>query len=90
MAHGDCAAVQYSGAGGRDPLFLAQDFIPVIEKEIAPRYEGLEITSFRELADIVDKMVSPTTGKVYHTANPLRHYTSLLGCSGQESTQTHG
>ena len=27
---GDCAAVQYSGAGGRDPLFLAEDFIPVI------------------------------------------------------------
>ena len=25
-------AVQYSGAGGRDPLFLAKDFIPVIEK----------------------------------------------------------
>ena len=68
IAHGDCAAVQYSGAGGRDPLFLAKDFIPVIEKEIAPYYEGLEITSFRELANIVDKMVSPTTGKIYHTA----------------------
>ena len=34
IAYGDCAAVQYSGAGGRDPLFLAKDFIPVIEKEI--------------------------------------------------------
>ncbi len=30
IAYGDCAAVQYSGAGGRDPLFLAQDFIPII------------------------------------------------------------
>ncbi len=68
VAHGDCAAVQYSGAGGRDPLFLAENFIPVIEKEIAPLYEGREITSFRELADIVDKHVSPTTGKIYHTA----------------------
>lgn len=27
VAYGDCAAVQYSGAGGRDPLFLAKDFI---------------------------------------------------------------
>ena len=26
----DCAAVQYSGAGGRDPLFLASDFTPFI------------------------------------------------------------
>ena len=34
VAHGDCAAVQYSGAGGRDPLFLAKDFIPVIENDI--------------------------------------------------------
>ncbi|MDY6206491.1 MAG: methylaspartate ammonia-lyase [Prevotella sp.] len=68
VAHGDCAAVQYSGAGGRDPLFLAENFIPVIEKEIAPLYEGREITNFREMADLVDKMTSPSTGKVYHTA----------------------
>lgn len=68
VAFGDCAAVQYSGAGGRDPLFLAENFIPVIEKEIAPLYVGREITTFREMADIVDKMISPETGKVYHTA----------------------
>ena len=68
VAHGDCAAVQYSGAGGRDPLFLAKDFIPVIEKEIAPLYKGKDITSFKDLADVVDKKVSDSTGKVYHTA----------------------
>jgi len=34
IAYGDCAAVQYSGCGGRDPLFLAKDFIPVIENYI--------------------------------------------------------
>lgn len=68
VAHGDCAAVQYSGAGGRDPLFLAKDFIPLIEKEIAPMYKGREISSFREMADMVDKAVSPSTGKIYHTA----------------------
>lgn len=67
-AYGDCAAVQYSGAGGRDPLFLAENFIPVIEKEIAPLYEGKDITTFREMADLVDKAVSPSTGKIYHTA----------------------
>lgn len=67
-AYGDCAAVQYSGAGGRDPLFLAENFIPVIEKEIAPLYEGKDITTFRQMADLVDKRVSPSTGKIYHTA----------------------
>ncbi len=61
FAHGDCAAVQYSGAGGRDPLFLAENFIPIIEKEIAPLYVGKEITTFREMADRVDKVN-------YHTA----------------------
>lgn len=66
--HGDCAAVQYSGAGGRDPLFLASDFIPVIEKNIAPLLVGKEISSFREMADIVDKAINPETGKVFHTA----------------------
>ena len=49
-AWGDCAAVQYSGAGGRDPLFLARDFIPVIEKEIFPALVGKEISTFRKMA----------------------------------------
>ena len=49
VAYGDCAAVQYSGAGGRDPLFLAKDFIPVIEEHVAPTLAGKEITSFREM-----------------------------------------
>ncbi len=67
-AYGDCAAVQYSGAAGRDPLFLAENFIPVIEKEIAPLYVGKEIGTFREMADLVDKAIRPETGKNYHTA----------------------
>jgi methylaspartate ammonia-lyase len=68
IAHGDCAAVQYSGAGGRDPLFLAKDFIPVIEKEIAPLYIGRDITTFKELAALAETKTSPSTGKQYHTA----------------------
>jgi len=39
---GDCAAVQYSGAGGRDPLFLAEEFIPVIQEHVAPAFIGEE------------------------------------------------
>lgn len=66
VAYGDCAAVQYSGAGGRDPLFLAKDFIPVIEKEIAPKLIGRELTSFKELAEEFDKM--HVNGKRLHTA----------------------
>ncbi len=66
VAYGDCAAVQYSGAGGRDPLFLAEDFIPVIEKEIKPMLVGQEADSFRRLAEMVDH--PEKAGKKFHTA----------------------
>lgn len=66
IAYGDCAAVQYSGAGGRDPLFLAEDFIPVIEKDIKPMLVGQEADSFRRLAEMVDHAV--IDGKKFHTA----------------------
>ena len=68
IAYGDCAAVQYSGAGGRDPLFLAKDYIPVIESTIAPMLVGKELTSFKELAELVDNSTDPLTGKRMHTA----------------------
>ena len=66
VAYGDCAAVQYSGAGGRDPLFLAKDFIPVIEKEIAPKLIGRELDNFKSLAEEFDSM--QIDGKRMHTA----------------------
>lgn len=66
VAYGDCAAVQYSGAGGRDPLFLAKDYIPVIEKEIIPILMGAELDSFRELAEKIEAV--RVDGKPLHTA----------------------
>ena len=66
IAWGDCAAVQYSGAGGRDPLFLAENFIPLIEGEVAKHLVGRELDSFRKLAGEIDRM--ETGGKRLHTA----------------------
>jgi methylaspartate ammonia-lyase len=66
IAHGDCAAVQYSGAAGRDPLFLADDFIPIIEEVIRPLLVGREITKFREMAEEMDAL--HYRGKLLHTA----------------------
>lgn len=63
---GDCAAVQYSGAGGRDPLFLADTFIPVIEKDVAAHLVGQKADSFRRLAEDIDHM--QVDGKRLHTA----------------------
>ena len=66
IAYGDCAAVQYSGAGGRDPLFLAKDFIPLIEKHIKPTLVGKEADNFRQLA--ADMEAIEINGKRLHTA----------------------
>lgn len=66
VAFGDCAAVQYSGAGGRDPLFLAEDYIPVIEGEIKNHLVGKELNSFKELAEEFDHL--QIDGKRLHTA----------------------
>lgn len=66
IAWGDCAAVQYSGAGGRDPLFLAADFIPTIEEYVAPLFVDREITSFREMAAELDDI--RVEGRKLHTA----------------------
>ncbi|MCL2574122.1 MAG: methylaspartate ammonia-lyase [Defluviitaleaceae bacterium] len=66
VAHGDCAAVQYSGASGRDPLFLAEDFIPVINRAVKPLLVGRTITTFKELATELDSIVDD--GQLLHTA----------------------
>ena len=63
---GDCAAVQYSGAGGRDPLFLASEFIPFIEKNIKPLLIGEDVSNFKQLAEKYDRLV--INGKKLHTA----------------------
>ena len=63
---GDCAAVQYSGAGGRDPLFLSETFIPLIENQVAVQLVGRQADNFRQLAGEIDTMV--IEGKRLHTA----------------------
>jgi methylaspartate ammonia-lyase len=68
IAHGDCAAVQYSGAGGRDPVFLANEFIPIVEQVVGPRLVGRELNGFRGLAEELDRLVDPASGKPLHTA----------------------
>ncbi len=83
---GDCAAVQYSGAGGRDPLFLSREFIPVIEEEVKPYLVGQKVDSFKELAELIENI--KIDGKRLHTA--LRYglsqaALSAVAASNQES-----
>ncbi len=64
---GDCAAVQYSGAGGRDPLFLADTYMSLIEGEVASHLVGQEADSFRRLAGEIDSLTD-NAGLNLHTA----------------------
>ena len=66
LAMGDCAAVQYSGVGGRDPLFLAANYMSFMEKNLRPLLEGMEIEPFRKMADRFEKM--KFEGQRLHTA----------------------
>ncbi|MFW6151525.1 MAG: methylaspartate ammonia-lyase [Verrucomicrobiota bacterium] len=66
IALGDAAAVQYSGAGGRDPLFLAEHYLPFLNEEIRPLLTGYDVGCFRE----ADAMLAGVRkdGKKLHTA----------------------
>lgn len=66
VAVGDCAAVQYSGAGGRDPLLLAQRIVPWLRQHLAPRLEGLRALDFLANARLMD--VLTVDGQRLHTA----------------------
>ncbi|MFH0993482.1 MAG: methylaspartate ammonia-lyase [bacterium] len=66
VGYGDCAAVQYSGTGGRDPLFLAKDYIPFLQAKVVPLLIGESIDSFRHLAEKFDHL--EIDGKRLHTA----------------------
>ena len=63
---GDAAAVQYSGAGGRDPLFIADEGIEILEEKIRPLLIGKDVSTFKELAEEIDSL--KIEGKLIHTA----------------------
>ncbi len=66
VAVGDCAAVQYSGAGGRDPLFLGRRYIPFLEKHLKPLLEGRAVDTFLANARYFDTL--EVEGQRLHTA----------------------
>lgn len=66
VAVGDCAAVQYSGAGGRDPLFLAGQFVPYLERHLKPLLEGRDVAAFLPNARFFDAL--EIAGQRLHTA----------------------
>ncbi len=66
VAHGDCAAVQYSAVGGRAPLLRGHVALEVIERHVAPLLRGKRITNFRDAAGEIDTLV--VDGERLHVA----------------------
>ena len=82
IAVGDCAAVQYSGAGGRDPLFLAETYLPVLEAACAPasgraRGRTASATWPREFCEL------QFDGQPLHTGPALGHHPGAARRPGQ-------
>ncbi|WP_269502239.1 methylaspartate ammonia-lyase [Burkholderia sp. IMCC1007] len=57
IAKGDCASVQYTGVGGREPRFHAMELAAQIERELAPHLIGQQVRSFRDAAATVETIV---------------------------------
>ncbi|WP_101294902.1 methylaspartate ammonia-lyase [Halegenticoccus soli] len=66
VAVGDCAAVQYSGAGGRDPLFRAGEYRSVIDGPVAEALVGRDPRAFADNAAVVEGL--EPAGDSLHTA----------------------
>ena len=86
IAHGDCAAVQYSGAGGRDPLFIAKDFIPVIEDVARKHLIGKDASTFKDLAEEIDSLVYEN--RRLHTAIRYGVTQALLDAAAKSNRMT--
>ncbi|WP_342709970.1 methylaspartate ammonia-lyase [Bradyrhizobium sp. B124] len=57
VAKGDCASVQYTGVGGREARFQADQLAAQIEQQLAPRLRGMDVQSFRIAAPWVEKLI---------------------------------
>lgn len=78
VGHGDCAVVQYSGVGGRDPLLRAEATIELLEKYISTRLVGREIADFRDIATEVDRTMA--AGERLHTSIRYGVSQAILDC----------
>ncbi|WIV68218.1 methylaspartate ammonia-lyase [Natrialbaceae archaeon AArc-T1-2] len=86
VVRGDCAAVQYSGAGGRDPLFQAEEYAPVVEEPVADELVGRDAEAFLENAELLEEM--EVDGDRLHTAIRYGVSQALLAAAAEATGTT--
>ncbi|RWA98689.1 MAG: methylaspartate ammonia-lyase [Mesorhizobium sp.] len=82
-AEGDCAAVQYSGAAGRDPLFAAARYVPWMNEVLRPLLIGRNVTNFVGNARFFDSL--EYDGSQIHTAIRYGLSQALLDATAKSS-----
>ncbi|MBB5157361.1 methylaspartate ammonia-lyase [Saccharopolyspora phatthalungensis] len=83
VGFGDAVAIQYSGVVGRDPVLIADEYLPHIERYIAPVLEGKELSSLRTLSNELERIRDESdrqlhTGLRYGTSQAVLHALSLV------------
>ncbi len=86
IAYGDATAVQYSGAGGRDPLFLAREGKTFFYRYIKDRLIGLDVSQFRQNAETFDRL--QVNNLRLHTAMRYGITGALLDATAKATRQT--
>lgn len=81
VAVGDCAEVQYSGAGGRAPVLDIEDALRQLTQHVAPLLTGRPVVDFRSVAELVDAHLVDGTALLtpvrYGVTQALLHATAL-------------
>ena len=83
---GDCTAVQYSGAGGRDPLFQAEEYAPIVEGPVAETLVGRDAGEFLANARLLEEL--QVAGDRLHTAIRYGVSQALLAAAAEAETTT--
>lgn len=86
MAVGDCAAVQYSGAAGRDPLFRAAQVMGILSERLTRSLVGRDVTSFRANVAFLDDLKGDNA--LSHTAILYGLSQALLDASAKANHRT--
>ena len=75
IAQGDCASVQYTGVGGREPRFHARELATQIEQELGPRLVGMQVNVFRKAAleaeALIDELFESKRATAYGVSQAL-------------------
>ncbi len=82
-AFGDCAEVQYAGAGGRAPLSSVDDLLAQLHDHVIPHLVGRTFQGFRAAAEEIDGLLvdgAPLATSVrYGVTQALLHAAALAG-----------